>query len=686
MRAFRTTTTLLAAIAAIVTCAAGLVTSGAAGGPSGLAPASSPLDASGLRGTMIGGNTYGDQVREAKPRADGYRHIDTPKLIAKLERTNANLYLFQIWNSPTDWEDLTEEFAPAAQAAGIQVWPYIVPPSECQYFGADGSPLPPLQRGRCSQPYGLDYVRWAEEVAKLSVKYPVVSGWAIDDFHIGQNSQTFTPEYMQQIKDAQDAVRPGLEFYTTAYLSAATDDAFLAKYAPYITGIIYPYLGLRSNLVDASEVGQTVDMIDPHTDAFGLDVMFLMYANRFVGPQPHPNDRYIDTILGAVRPSIAAGQLKGVVAYGMPMDGTPALNSDADARTGVGRLSLSVSSSAPAGSTASASQTIVVDPDADRQAVTFWHSDWWARSPNGFGGFHSKQLLVDGQVVWDSDIMDGNIDEWSKTTVDITHALSDKTEATLTFRLAVRRNVFFFPVDVRIDDVVGNGFSVDNRRFERLDGWDLTTTGQGVKPLIDVWSADMQQRIAHTVASHYARMAGEDPPAFVPTPSPPPRNRSSMYGPGRLSLVVGNHAATDAGQCASASQTVRPTPSPRYELSFWQTDWWMAPAIGGHHRKQVLVDDTMVYNYDVNDTFGWSDWTQGAPLQGPIDITTLVAGKDAVTITFRLCETAGVTDLPVDVGFDNVTTVGLPLVNPGFDIDDGWTLRSDGNVHAALDN
>jgi hypothetical protein len=282
--------------------------------------------------------------------------------------------------------------------------------------------------------------------------------------------------------------------------------------------------------------------------------------------------------------------------------------------------------------------------------------------------------------------MDDNIDEWSKTTVDLTQALSGKTEATLTFRLAVKRNVSFFPVDVRIDDVVANGFSLGNRRFEQLDGWDLATTGQGVKPLIDVWSADMQQRIAHAVATHYALMAGESPPAFDPDQSPPPTNRSSMYGPGGLSLSVGNHAVTDAGQCASASQTVKPAPGPRYELSFWHNDWWMAPAIGGHHRKQVLVDGTVVYNYDVNDTFGWSDWTQGAPLQGPIDVTTLVAGKPSVTITFRLCETTGVTDLPVDVGFDTVTTVGLPLVNPGFDNDAGWTLRSEGNVRASLDN
>jgi hypothetical protein len=685
MRAFRTTTILLAAIAATATCTAGLVTSGAVGGPSHPS-ADASVDEAGLRGTMIGGNTYGDQVREAQPRADGYRHIDTPKLIARLERANANLYLFQIWNSPTDWQDLTEEFAPAAQEAGIQVWPYIVPPSECQYYDADGDPLPPLQRGRCSQPYGLDYVRWAEEVAKLSARYPVVSGWAIDDFHLGQNGQTFTPEYMQRMEDAQDAIKPGLEFYTTAYLNAATDDTFLAKYAPYISGIIYPYLGISQNLVDASEVGQTVDMIEPHTDAYGLDVMFLMYTNRFVGPQPHPNDRYIDAMLDAVRPRIADGQLRGVIAYGMPMDGTPALNSDADARNGVGRLSLSVSSFAPAGSTASASQTITVHPQAQRQSLTFWHSDWWARTPTGFDGFHSKQLLVDDQVVWDSDIMDDNIDEWTKTTVDLTQALRGKTEATLTFRLLERRAVSSFPVDVRIDDVEADGFTLENGGFESLGAWELAKTGQGVKPLIDVWSADMQQRIAHAVATHYALMAGVNPPDYDAKQSPPPENPRSMYGRGRLSLSVGNYAATQAEQCASASQTVTPAPSPRYELSFWHNDWWMAPAMSGHHHKQVLVDGVLVFDTDVSDAFGWSDWTQGAPLQGPIDVTTLVAGKSAVTITFRLCETAAVTDLPVDVGFDNVTTVGLPLENPGFDNDTGWTLRSEGNVRATIDN
>src|SRR5690606_4926150 len=203
MRVLGATTALLAATLTVT----GLSATGpvAATGESPAVAASSAAE--GLRGTMIGGNTYGDQVRESEPRADGYRHIDTPKLIEKLEQTNANLYLFQIWNSPTDWADLTQEFAPAAQKAGIQVWPYIVPPSECQYFDENGDPLPPLQRGRCSQPYGLDYVRWAEEIAKLSVRYPVVSGWAIDDFHIGQNSQTFTPEYMQAIKDAQDAIK-----------------------------------------------------------------------------------------------------------------------------------------------------------------------------------------------------------------------------------------------------------------------------------------------------------------------------------------------------------------------------------------------------------------------------------------------------------------------------------------------
>src|SRR5690606_11209696 len=159
----------------------------------------------GVRSSMTGGNTVGDQLREARPRADVYRHIDTPRLIAQLKRLHVNNYLFQIWGSKSDWDDLRREFAPAAQEAGIEVWVYIAPPTEC------------LLPYKCSYPYKTDYVAWAKAIAKLSVRYPNVTGWAIDDFSAGGNPGTFDPEYMAEITAASDAINPDLALYTTAY-------------------------------------------------------------------------------------------------------------------------------------------------------------------------------------------------------------------------------------------------------------------------------------------------------------------------------------------------------------------------------------------------------------------------------------------------------------------------------------
>lgn len=72
---------------------------------------------------------------------------------------------------------------PAAEAAGIDVMVYLVPPSECQQSGE------PHRDGRCSRPYGLDFVAWATAIAELSVTHPNVIGWAIDDFLVGPVNQ-----------------------------------------------------------------------------------------------------------------------------------------------------------------------------------------------------------------------------------------------------------------------------------------------------------------------------------------------------------------------------------------------------------------------------------------------------------------------------------------------------------------
>lgn len=50
-----------------------------------------------------------------------------------------------------------------------------------------------------------------------------------------------------------------------------------------------------------------------------------------------------------------------------------------------------------------------------------------------------------------------------------------------------------------------------------------------------------------------------------------------------------------------------------------------------------------------------------------------------------MCEAAGVVNYPVDVGFDNLTSVELDIENPGFDGLGGWNLHADGSFEAGID-
>ncbi|MDN5727586.1 MAG: hypothetical protein L0G99_16900, partial [Propionibacteriales bacterium] len=225
------------------------------------------LPAGGLRSVMPGGNTIGGWCREERPRADGFRHVDTQRMIERLLEVGANHFFFGIWDSPTDFDDLCVEFAPAAERAGLLLTPYIVPPSETFEFG------------RASEPYRTDYLAWAEAMAELSLRCPAVTSWAIDDFDIGANGDTFTPEHLAAIRERAASINPDLALLTCAYFGSATSEAFLARYGPYVDGIILPFLdGPNSNTVVAESLADTIGQVLAATQDHGLGVLTLIYA------------------------------------------------------------------------------------------------------------------------------------------------------------------------------------------------------------------------------------------------------------------------------------------------------------------------------------------------------------------------------------------------------------------------
>ena len=185
---------------------------------------------------------YGAVVRETSPRADGYSHVNTPYLIQKLVAGNIKTYAFLIWNAnsyKTDWDDFRLEFLPAAQAAGINVWLYLTPPTEN---------IPPT----AYTPFADDYYNWMTAAASLSLRYPVLKAVAIDDYN--SNLGLFTPDYVHRITDAALAINTNFMFMVVNYdlshgwasYTQLNSPAFMNSYGPYLGAVIFPYLNWGS--------------------------------------------------------------------------------------------------------------------------------------------------------------------------------------------------------------------------------------------------------------------------------------------------------------------------------------------------------------------------------------------------------------------------------------------------------
>lgn len=452
----------------------------------------SPFPAGGMRATLVGGNTVGAAVRERAPRADGYRHVDTPGLVRQLRDLSVNTYLYGIWDSPTDFGDLRDEFLPAAEAAGIAVIPYLVPPSETS------------EHGRASRPYLLDFVTWASELAELSTRYKNLVGWAIDDFEFALNAELFTPEYMQDIVGAAAAVNPDLRFYTCAYYGAATDERFLDKYGPYVDGIIYPFLdGHHENTTVAGSLADCLDAVLEFTEPRNLELIPLIYAGRFLDAPLAPTEDYVATALETALRYAADGRTAGTIAYGTQLDDAPTPASDNKAMYGAGRLAL-IAPRGPvvAGAVASAKQVVPVDPAAARQEISFWYHRW----------FHARgiepetyrlELLIDDTVVWGIDLAEQPWAVWTQGDglmgpVDVTQATRGRDRVEVSFRLRCLRDTGLSYVDVGVDNVETIGLFLRNGGFEDRTDWTFGSDGP-LLALVDRFVPDRPARIRAAV-------------------------------------------------------------------------------------------------------------------------------------------------------------------------------------------
>jgi hypothetical protein len=442
-----------------------------------------------------GANTAGGEIREALPRKDGNFHLDTPSTIARLKQLHANNYNYLIWNSVTDWDDLQQEFLPAAQRAGISVWVYLVPPTE--------------STGKYSAPFRTDYMRWSVELAKLSLRYPCLQSWVMDDFFA--NLKLFTPEYVKRLQLAAHAINPNFHFFPDLVLTSLNplNQQFADTYGPVIDGVVAPYIDMPYyNTQRTNSLEPQINAAHAALAKWNVPVYVLLYVGRHLQSPLEPTPQYAHDVMCIAEKAMHDGRLGGIISYGTPLQPHPEQTRTNLALDGNGRLSFEVSIVPnKAGDWAEASQVVVVHPKQAQYWLSFWHHDRW--STNDGRGRLVEEALLDGKVVWQDDPAQGIPDTWLEGSelggvVNVTEELKDKTSARLTLRMRTRKDFSGDSIDVSFDRLKGTGFTIRNPGFETNAAWTVRDSGGAMLAAIDHYDPDYLRKVFAAVSAAFA--------------------------------------------------------------------------------------------------------------------------------------------------------------------------------------
>jgi len=375
--------------------------------------------------------TYSGEILQA-PNVDNVRGIDIAATITALQAAKVNtfaylLYGYGVANAATgstarhtaaakvtqaQWNDLPA-FLTAAAAAGIDVWVYMVPPSE----SGDGYTISTYA------PYYWDYVTWADQIGQVAAAHSNLRAIAMDDFG-GNTAEAgspwtfkFTTTNVAAMRTAARRHASWISFYPAMYYCQFHGNGTITDpYRTVVDGFIAVYNGT------ASCTWWTGDGTTP----------------------PNTTDSSLADLLLRVPSSLVRCQSAGCLQLTVP------------GATGT-----------VAGDYSLVQQTVTVQPGSSYSLNLWTNDDWIGGSP---GGYHKLQVLVDGVVAWQEDV--ATWQDWHQSTVNLTSALAGKTTAVLTLRLYEAAGVGNFHVSTWFDSLQPTGFTINNAAFTTaMTGW-----------------------------------------------------------------------------------------------------------------------------------------------------------------------------------------------------------------------
>jgi hypothetical protein len=118
-----------------------------------------------------------------------------------------------------------------------------------------------------------------------------------------------------------------------------------------------------------------------------------------------------------------------------------------------------------------ASQSATVLPGETRRLCFLEKDDFTAQT----AGYHFKQLLVNGTVIWEEDVAEGN-NAWRGITVEVPDAVGDSTRPTVAFRLLDKKGVSNFGIRWQLKDLRGEGIKM-TASLDRPQLWQVSQRG-----------------------------------------------------------------------------------------------------------------------------------------------------------------------------------------------------------------
>jgi hypothetical protein len=164
---------------------------------------------------------------------NGYPDVD--EMISRLKDLGVNCYTYLIDTHSKNELAALPDFCSKAEKEGIEVWVFLVPPTEA-----------PINKNKPKiiiedlkyPPYDMDYLKWTENIAKISLEHSNLTLLMIDDF--SSNLKFFTIDYTKKIYELIKKINPELFLGGCVYhevLKTLVDRGYL----PYLDAFLWGY-------------------------------------------------------------------------------------------------------------------------------------------------------------------------------------------------------------------------------------------------------------------------------------------------------------------------------------------------------------------------------------------------------------------------------------------------------------